>query len=136
MRDHWPFQLGYLLESLASSAACAPLIVTISATASTNAELRSNMIVLPRFGSFIDREGRDIHASVPPPTLVSLWRTHLYKRRKQRDTRIRIHRLRGTPQSPSCTTSSSEAPAWLCRASCLLDWNTGFCSCLASEATA
>src|SRR5215475_4566991 len=54
MRDHCPFQLGYLFGSLASSAACAPLIASISAMASTNAELRSNMIVLPTFGSFID----------------------------------------------------------------------------------
>src|SRR5215468_5881165 len=62
MRDHWPFQLGYLLGSLASSAARAPLIVTLSARASANAqvELRSNMIVLPTFGLFIDRKGCNI----------------------------------------------------------------------------
>src|SRR5262249_658075 len=79
-RDHWPFQLGYLL---ASSAACVPLMIAISArakgTASTKTplELRSNMIALPTFELFSYREGRDIHVGV------------------------RIHRSRGTPQSPS-----------------------------------
>src|SRR4029434_2845276 len=124
MRDHWPFQLGYL-GSLASSAACAPLIVIISAKASTAApvELRSNMIVLPH-------SDHSLIARAATFTLVSSFRClysfaarTLYTRRKQGDTRIRIHRLRGTPQSPSYATWSSAAPPRLCRAPCLLDWN-------------
>src|SRR5436190_6035746 len=51
MVNHWPFQLGYL----ASSAACASPIATISAATNASAhvkrrykaELRYNMIVLP-----------------------------------------------------------------------------------------
>jgi hypothetical protein len=41
----------------------------------------------------------------------------------------RDDRLRGTPQSPSYTRSSSAVPPRRCRASYLLDWNAAFCSC-------